>query len=232
MNIGDVRLGPLRFPCFRGIDSALAALGHPVVVTHVSPWATVATRARQLKSQILKFQKRTGNDQPLIILAHSMGGLDARHMLAHLAMADKVKALVTISTPHRGSPYADWMLQRTAPMNLGGPALRELSTAACRNFNARTPDHPRVAYFSVSAAVPENKIPLFARSAHRVIFAAQGDNDGRVSIPSAIWGTHLETWPADHWEQRNLRIPALIRDSSATITPRWLRLIQIASTKP
>jgi triacylglycerol lipase len=139
--------------------------------------------------------------------------------------------LATISTTHHGSPYADWTLRRTSPLNFGGPALRELTTAACADFNRRTPDHPRVRYFSISAATPDHKIPLFARKSHRLIFDAEGPDDGRVSVSSATWATHLQTWPANHWEQRNLRRPSLIRDSSDQITPLWLTLLDAIQHK-
>ena len=49
-----------------------------------------------------------------------MGGLDARYMIGQLGMADRVAALLTVTTPHRGSPYADWC---GAPP---GPRLRGL----------------------------------------------------------------------------------------------------------
>jgi len=34
------------------------------------------------------------------LFAHSMGGLDARHMITHLGMANRVRTLTTIGTPH------------------------------------------------------------------------------------------------------------------------------------
>ena len=42
-------------------------------------------------------------------LAHSMGGLDCRHLISHIKPTDYVPlSLTTISTPHRGSPFMDW----------------------------------------------------------------------------------------------------------------------------
>src|SRR5436190_277798 len=81
-------------------------------------------------------------DGKVIIIAHSMGGLDARYMISRLGMADRVAALVTLSTPHHGSPYADWCLKNLG-MKLGAmkvarllgldvQAIADLSTESCR----------------------------------------------------------------------------------------------------
>ena len=37
------------------------------------------------------------------IIAHSLGGLDARQMLTHLGMGSRVASLTTVGTPHRGT---------------------------------------------------------------------------------------------------------------------------------
>jgi triacylglycerol esterase/lipase EstA (alpha/beta hydrolase family) len=40
------------------------------------------------------------------IIAHSMGGLDARHLIVDIVtMADKVGTLATIGTPHLGTSF-------------------------------------------------------------------------------------------------------------------------------
>ena len=42
-------------------------------------------------------------------LAHSMGGLDCRHLISRIKPTDYVPlSLTTVSTPHRGSPFMDW----------------------------------------------------------------------------------------------------------------------------
>lgn len=42
-------------------------------------------------------------------LAHSMGGLDCRHLITHVKPQDYTPlSLTTIGTPHRGSPFMDW----------------------------------------------------------------------------------------------------------------------------
>lgn len=42
-------------------------------------------------------------------MAHSMGGLDCRHLITHLKPTEYTPlSLTTVSTPHRGSPFMDW----------------------------------------------------------------------------------------------------------------------------
>src|ERR1700683_4351785 len=102
MGYTKIRLGPLHWSYFQGIDRAIARRGYPVVVTSVHPTAGSATRARQLKQNIRAHLATADPPRRAVILAHSLGGMDARYMLTHLGMAKYVKALVTISTPHRG----------------------------------------------------------------------------------------------------------------------------------
>ena len=46
-------------------------------------------------------------------LAHSMGGLDCRHLISHIKPTQYAPlSLTTISTPHRGSPFMDWCVVR------------------------------------------------------------------------------------------------------------------------
>ena len=103
------KAGPLNWAYFRGIDHALAKQGYPLIVSRVHPTAGIETRARQLKEVILRQLDILGRPRErVVVLGHSMGGLDARFMITRLGMADSLRALLTVTTPPRGSPYADW----------------------------------------------------------------------------------------------------------------------------
>src|SRR5215217_7342405 len=80
---GQINAGPLRISYFRGIDRAIAAKGHPLIVSRVHPTAAVATRARQLKETVLRQLQILGReDERVLLVGHSMGGLDARYMIS------------------------------------------------------------------------------------------------------------------------------------------------------
>ena len=64
------------------------------------------------------------------ILAHSMGGLDGRHLLTHILPSDpayQVRSLTTLSTPHRGSEFMAWC---RANIGLGAAMDTEIAQAA------------------------------------------------------------------------------------------------------
>lgn len=222
-------------PYFRQIDRAIAGRGYPVIITGVHPTAGVATRARQLKETLLaRMGERDLRGQKVVIMAHSMGGLDARYMISHLGMAQQVAALVTISCPHRGSPYADWCVQHIG-RRLGGlrlmkylgldvQAALDLTTTMCRRLNETTPDAAGVKYYSISAQRPVDQVPPFGRHAWRVVEAMEGPNDCLVSVKSAMWGEHLGTWSADHWLTINRRFAARLGGSDL-IVRNWMKVV-------
>ena len=237
-----LKIGPVRVTNFTGIDRAFSEKGHPVFLTRVHPCAGVERRARELKTAILQNLSVIGREKSqVIIFAHSMGGLDARHMITHLGMADQIAALVTISTPHRGSAYADWCAIHLGK-NLRGyrllnnlgldiQAALDLTTESCARFNEKTPDMPGVKYYSVSCAREFRKITPTFYHAWRIINEAEGPNDGLVSVTSAMWGEHLATWPADHLHAINKRLVPEFKNKTGDITPYYLNVLQTLKEK-
>lgn len=198
-----VKVGPftiLRY--FPGIEDALVAAGHRVGVPNLGKTRGVAHRAGQLGNYI----RTTFPNERVHIIAHSMGGLDARYMISRLGMHDRVHSLTTIATPHRGSSFADWAIRRFGRtmkpiMNLCGiptEAFDDLTTENCARFNETVPDAPGVRYFSVAGQCPRAIVPLIWRAASIVVARCEGPNDGVVSLKSAQYGEHFEVWDGDH----------------------------------
>lgn len=216
-----------------GIEESIRDAGHALLVSQVHPTGSIATRAEQLRDCINDALGKTA--YRLVILAHSMGGLDARHMVSRLGMAGRVAAIVTICTPHRGSSYADWCATHIGERlgvfevltGLGVPcdAFTDLTTEHCVRFNEQTPDAPGVRYYSIAGARPWRLVPPFLYHSHKVIAEAEGENDGLVSVTSARWGRHLATWPADHFHAVNRRMAPEIKNRTGNITPRYLDLL-------
>ena len=230
----ELKVGKLKLSYFHKIDRALRERGYPLIVSRVHPTGPIRIRAAQLKRTILEQSKELDIKERVIIVAHSMGGLDARYMISKLGMAERVAALVTISTPHRGSPYANWCMLNLGK-RLGGlklmkllsldvRAISDLTTESCARFNEKVPDHPDVRYFSISACRPWHHMPPFLLPSYKVIHDLEGDNDGMVSVQSAEWGQHLETWPADHLHVINKRFVRL-RDHTGNIVPYYLKML-------
>ena len=95
---------------FRKIRSALEAEGFQAFETEVSFAASVGRRAQDLRNEVQRIMDG-GSYEQVNIIAHSMGGLDARHLILMDGMEGKVASLVTIGTPHLGTSFADWGLR-------------------------------------------------------------------------------------------------------------------------
>ncbi len=187
---------------FSTIPEFLAAGGNRVLIAQLSPTGGVAERAAQLK----QFLDREAPAEPVHLLAHSMGGLDARYMISRLGMAARVLTLTTIGTPHRGTAFADWGLSRFGRLlkpvcdRLALPfqAFDDLTTARCRAFNEEVPDVPGVRYFSVAGRHEGDWLSPEWQLSHGIVTRAEGANDGIVSLASATYGEDCDVWQGDH----------------------------------
>lgn len=191
---------PLQY--WRGINEALQANSCKVIVTAVPPSASIEKRAEALARSI---EQRAGG-QSVNIVGHSMGGIDARYMISRLRPTGfKVLSLTTVSSPHQGSPFADYVIrfvgEKRLPklyrilerMGLETGAFEQLTTEFMRNnFNPKTPDVEGVKYFSYGASAYPGLLSPF-RTSHRIIQHVEGDNDGLVSIKSASHGIYKGT---------------------------------------
>jgi triacylglycerol lipase len=237
LGYGDVKFGPVKLRYFRGIDRAIADMGHPLILPGVHPTGSIARRAAELKEFIVTRLSAMGQpDQKVILMAHSMGGLDARYAVSKLGLDKNVAAIVTVTTPHRGSPFADWVVRNIGQrlrinqvlkfLKLDWSAISDVTTASCAKFNEEVTDVPGIGYFSISAARPWHGIAPMALLSHRVVYNLEGDNDGLVSLKSSPWGTHLGTWQADHWHTINRRWVPEFNSPTGDIAPLWVRLLQ------
>lgn len=230
---GNLKAGPLEYSYFHGIDLGIAARGHRVVVSRVHPTAGIERRAEQLKAVI---RRELPDEGKVILVAHSLGGLDARYMISRLGMADRVAALLTVATPHRGSPYADFwadhlgrrlgVLRLAALLGMDVRAISDLTTASCRRFNDLTPDAPGVRYYCVSGVRALRLVPRFAMHAHAIVSRVEGENDSLVSVQSSIWGNHLGIWPADHFHLINKRLAIESDPPTGDVTGYYLAALE------
>ncbi|MBY0456049.1 MAG: alpha/beta fold hydrolase [Gemmataceae bacterium] len=199
---------------FPGICEQLEAAGNRVLVPRLSRTRGVAARAEELK----RFIEARVPDGPVHLIGHSMGGLDSRYLVSKLGMASRVRSLTTVGTPHRGTAFADWgvrFLRRAAPLfglfGVSQEAFFDLTTAACRQFNAEVPDVTGVRYFSVAGVCEGPWVGAEWQLPHRIVRAAEGPNDGVVSVASAAWGESADVWDGDHlnlvnWPNRKARL--------------------------
>lgn len=61
--------------------------------------------------------------------------------------------------------------------------------------------------------------------AYKIIYDAEGDNDGPVSVASSKRGKHLGIWRADHFHAVNKRLVIEVKNPTGGIAPYYLRLL-------
>jgi triacylglycerol lipase len=188
---GFDRFGGLDY--FRGIEKHLNALGCHAHAVRLPPYASIPDRAKRLVELI----EALPHDR-VDIIAHSLGGLDARYALAHLGLDKRVRSLVTIGTPHHGSQIADV----TGPIAklFKFEAVGWLSTASLAKFNRDVPDAPNVRYACVVGRAGRS-LPLPLVAAHAYLARVGGINDGLVCVSSQYWGEVMAEIEADHLAQ-------------------------------
>lgn len=147
---------------FFEVKEDLLAEGESWVFTPaVDPFNDSTRRGIQLEERIDEILTETGHDK-VILIGHSQGGIDARHVAHHLP--ERVAAVVTISTPHEGTRIADIAASLSADDRLASvidalaravaaplfdeagnetsvmASIRQLSSEGMQTFNADTPD--------------------------------------------------------------------------------------------
>ncbi|MFQ5642782.1 MAG: esterase/lipase family protein [Thiogranum sp.] len=197
------------FRYFRAIRKTLQAPGVSVYYPLTPSATSIANRAGVLQSFIDQLQADS-----IHLIAHSMGGLDARHLINNGDPAHRIRTLTTIGTPHHGSELVHWVettrgLVQSFARRFLYPGILELTPQACAQFNHDTPDRADVSYRSWAGSRPVEEMPLLYRKQTRVLQQQAGDNDSQVSVASATWGKFMGTVRADHLELAgwNLGLP-------------------------
>jgi pimeloyl-ACP methyl ester carboxylesterase len=100
--LGFSMLGP--FSYFNKVAGLLAQMGaKDVYAADVSPKGSLHDRSSQLATQI---RQHVPNGK-VHVLAHSMGGLDARFLIGNAGGREMIATLTTLGTPFRGTFAAD-----------------------------------------------------------------------------------------------------------------------------
>jgi triacylglycerol lipase len=198
-NLPETKLDD-RFQYFKGIKTHLEAHGFTVFHPNQDFAGPVDLRAEQLRARVNEALAITGAEK-VHLIGHSMGGLDARHMIVDKGMADQVAGLTTIGTPHHGTVLADHLIEHGGVflmdslrrlINLDGFA--DLTVAACESFNRRAEDSEarnNVVYQTYASA--EDGHLVFAPLVPSWMFIRdrEGRNDGLVPFKSQQWQREL-----------------------------------------
>ncbi len=217
LSVGPVDLGEY----FEGIPEFLGQAGTKVKQVGLPTDGTIEENAAALKNFLETDPELKG--QMVNVVAHSLGGLDARWCVSVLHSM-QISSITTIGTPHRGTPLANWAVDqldnrypwywffRLVGYDLAHRRfLRELTTASMRRFNIQVPDNPDVRYFSVptKARFEDGNLSLllwipdhWGRSENDALSA--NGSDGFVPYDSQLWGKEItSSGELDHLSQMN-----------------------------
>lgn len=169
-------------------------------------WGSIEDNGRRLAERVERVLAETGASK-VNLIAHSRGGIDARYAVSRLGLGDRVASLTTMNTPHHGVRFTDTATKMHEPIyrrlaaavnwlfRTYGDATPDFfaSTMAFRTetsaeFNANTPDDPRVYYQSYTSVMSRPSSNRLLSVSYRIIKALGEDNDGLVSVDSAKWG--------------------------------------------
>ncbi len=187
---------PDKYHYFKGIASHLSRHGFTVFAPRVDFAGSVSQRANELAHKVRKFLEETGFSK-VHVIAHSMGGLDARHMIVDEDMQDTVATLTTIGTPHLGTSFADQGLELTGglidyvrKMDLDLRGFKDLQTDVAIAFNQRAQKAEAgspVHYVVYASKQDKNRVFSLLQPSWEIIHETEGENDGLTSVASQSW---------------------------------------------
>lgn len=201
----------LKWPVYWGrIPRRLTLHGAQVYYGLQDCWADTATNGRALLERMENIC-RTAHCEKVNIIAHSKGGLEARLAASSLGGGHRIASITTVGTPHRGSRAADVLLRTAEPLTAPAALVvnnwirlvgdrqpnfrqvcRDFSTWAMERFNQENPDVPGIFYQSYAGVMNSPLSDIQLSTANAFLTRMEGENDGLVSVQSAVWGERVQ----------------------------------------
>lgn len=216
----------------------LRGRGVTAYAPHVNPYDTIDVRAAAWADRLERILEETQAER-VNLIAFSSAGLDARHLATEAGWAERIASLVTVSTPHRGTALAGYVLSRpdllrrgaVGVMDFMGRAAYETALPRVEDALAELTPEAVAARFDPEDTIDGAWCASFTSRAgkgtdvamypglvlpNRILYGLQGSNDGIVPTASGAWGEALGVLDADHARQIGLRVtPSTRYDSFA-----------------
>ncbi|MFA9424272.1 MAG: esterase/lipase family protein [Sedimentibacter sp.] len=174
--------------------------------------ASIEESGKELAQKIKKIINETGCEK-VNIIAHSKGGLDCRYAISCTDVEKNIASLTTISTPHNGCLFADYLLEKISPKiqnsvakkynaaakKLGDKnpdfmeAVKSLTSKSCSEVNEKVLDVETVFYQSFGSKMnraSSGKFPL--NMIYPFVKHFDSENDGLVAVASMKWGKEFK----------------------------------------
>ncbi len=195
------------------IPEVLEKLGAKVYYGCHQSASSVEDSARELADRIRTIVEETGCEK-LNIVAHSKGGLDAKYAVAMEGIEDMVASVTTISTPHEGCEYADYLISQ-APERLSRKlnhlyyavfkmlgddnpdfvaGVSSITVENCKIINEKICDFDFQEHGIYTQSVgsqmktPKSSVFIPLNASYKIVRDFDGPNDGLVGTESFSWG--------------------------------------------
>jgi len=168
----------LEHSSFRFMARWLSRDGFPVFyATRIRPEQTLYANARRLRAVIDAVKRETGAEK-VILIGHSMGGLNVRAYTETTLYQGDVAAVFTLGSPHAGVYLWRDLLVREITSGNTQPSTRELLPEHMALFNHANANSHRVPYYLVAGDVTHQEMLDFLRF--------WPPNDGLITVWSAL----------------------------------------------
>jgi pimeloyl-ACP methyl ester carboxylesterase len=199
--------------------------GYRTAFVDLYPGASMWTNGQLLNRQLNEITAYFGV-QKVILVAHSKGGVDANAASVHYGASGKISRVITLGSPHGGSPLADmaystWTWWLGELLGQRNDATYVLQTGYMAYFRSVTDGRDAgVPYYTLSG---DKCGPLFS-ALWMGCAAIWGEDDGLVPVWSARkpGGIHVREGAWDHDEIR----------MGSRVWPYVSPLMQTAATEP
>lgn len=179
--------------------------GYRTAFVDLIPEASMWTNGQLLNRQLNEITAYFGVSR-VTIIAHSKGGVDANAAAVHYGASAKISQIITLGSPHGGSPLADmafstWTWWLAALLGQRGDATYVLQTGYMSYYRSVTDGRGNaVPYHTLSG---DRCGPVFTALWMGCAFIA-GEDDGMVPVWSTRipGGTHVKEGSWDHDEIR------------------------------
>ncbi|WP_300462911.1 alpha/beta hydrolase [Desulfobacula sp.] len=173
---------------------------------------SIASNAAMLQTLLPHIATHYGV-QEMYVIGHSKGGVDIQGAMLDPGIADLVRAVFTISSPHQGTELADWAYDNpviSEPLNLLNPAVKDLQTENMAAFRSKVDpilNNYGIPFYTISGTVYEGH-PITEITGKILKALVPGvikskSNDGFVTV-SRTWlpdtyASELDAIPFNHF---------------------------------
>lgn len=196
------------------IPKTMRKNGANVYITSGNPMQSKEYKAIEWKAKVKEIMAISGAKK-INLIGHSDGGLYTRYAITNLGMASSVASYTSMSSPHRGSPVADaimnigestgltsaiagfldlvYVLLGVSGTDSATNGFQETTWYMKNTFNPNVPDMKGVYYQSYGSDCKTVIGAQIVMPLWLAIKPVEGANDGLVSVTSAKWANYRGT---------------------------------------